>query len=85
MTFILSPVTLSDLAATRPVLLMLMIVSLVCGLLALFLSLLSEVSVIIAIPGFVVGIFFAFRYATYNRSRQHDEEEHKHRRKRHQH
>ena len=84
MTFILSPVTLCHLAATKPVILMLMIASLVCAVLAVFLSLLSEVSVIIAIPGFVVGVFFAFRYAMYNRTREH-EEEHKRSRKRYKH
>jgi positive regulator of sigma E activity len=72
------------LAATKPVILMLMIASLVCAVLAVFLSLLSEVSVIIAIPGFVVGVFFAFRYAMYNRTREH-EEEHKRSRKRYKH
>jgi membrane protein implicated in regulation of membrane protease activity len=84
MTFILSTVTLCDLAATKPVILMLMIASLACAVLAVFLSLLAEVSVIIAIPGFVVGIFFAFKYAMYNRTREH-EEEHKRSKKGHKH
>jgi H+/gluconate symporter-like permease len=60
-----------------------MIGSLGCGLLAVFLSLMIGLSLIIAIPGLVVGAFFAFRYATYNKSKAREEErEQKRKRKR---
>jgi fatty acid desaturase len=76
MTFILKPIiTSGDLAATRSAILMVMIGSLACGLLALFLSLMIGLSLIIAIPGLVIGAFFAFRYATYNKSKGGEEEE----------
>jgi Flp pilus assembly protein TadB len=64
--------------------LMLMIASFSCAVLAVFLSLLVGISLVIAIPGFVVGIFFAFRYAMYDRTKAR-EEEHKRSRKRHKH
>jgi 4-hydroxybenzoate polyprenyltransferase len=73
------------LAATKPAILMLMIGSLSCAVLAVFLGLLAGISLIIAIPGLVVGAFFAFRYAMYDRSKarkKEEEEEQKRRRKR---
>jgi H+/gluconate symporter-like permease len=63
------------LAATKSAILMLMIGSLSCGVLAVFLSLLIGISLIIAMPGLVIGAFFAFRYATYNKSKARKEEE----------
>lgn len=39
---------------------------------------------IIAIPGFVVGAFFAFKYATYDKNKQ-KQEEHRKSRNRHKH
>ncbi len=56
-------------AATKPAIMMVMIGSLSCGILAIFLSLLLGVSLIIAMPGLVIGVFFAFRYAMYDRSK----------------
>jgi Flp pilus assembly protein TadB len=83
MTFILKPIiTSGDLAATRSAILMVMIGSLACGLLALFLSLMIGLSLIIAIPGLVIGAFFAFRYAMYNKSKAGEEEEREQKRKR---
>jgi Flp pilus assembly protein TadB len=85
MTFILRDVTSGDLAATRSAILMVMIGSLSCGVLAVFLSLMIGLSLIIAIPGLVIGAFFAFRYAMYNKNKAGDEEEEreqKHKRKR---
>jgi 4-hydroxybenzoate polyprenyltransferase len=73
------------LAATKPAILMLMIGSLSCAVLAVFLGLLAGISLIIAIPGLVVGAFFAFRYAMYDRSKarkKEEEEEQKRKRKR---
>lgn len=55
-------------AATKPAILMLMVGSLSCGVLAIFLSFLTGISLIIAMPGLVIGGFFAFRYATYDRN-----------------
>jgi Flp pilus assembly protein TadB len=63
------------LAATKSAILMLMIGSLSCGVLAVFLSLLIGISLIIAMPGLVIGAFFAFRYAMYNKSKARKEEE----------
>jgi hypothetical protein len=63
------------LAATKSAILMLMIGSLSCGVLAVFLSLLVGISLIIAIPGLVIGAFFAFRYAMYDKSKARKEEE----------
>jgi membrane associated rhomboid family serine protease len=61
---------------------MLMIASFSCGVLAMFLSFLAGVSFIIALPGLVVGVFFAYRYAKLNRVKDREEEEHKRSRKR---
>ena len=58
-----------DLAATKPAIMMVMIGSLSCGILAIFLSLLLGISLIIAMPGLLIGAFFAFRYAMYDRSK----------------
>jgi hypothetical protein len=71
-----------DLAATKPAIMMVMIGSLSCGILAIFLSLLLGVSLIIAMPGLIIGAFFAFRYAMYDRSKaskQGEEEDRKRR------
>jgi Flp pilus assembly protein TadB len=62
-------------AATRPAILMLMIVSLICGVMAILMSLVIGISLIIALPGLVIGAFFAFRYMTYDRSKHHKEEQ----------
>jgi uncharacterized membrane protein len=73
------------LAATKPAILMLMIGSLSCAVLAVFLWLLAGISLIIAIPGLVIGSFFAFRYAMYDKNKAHkkeEEEEQKRNRKR---
>jgi Flp pilus assembly protein TadB len=87
MTFILTLITSADLAATKSAILMVMIGSLTCGILAVFLSLIIGLSLIIAIPGLVIGAFFAFRYAMYDKSKAHKEEEEerdqKRKRKRH--
>ncbi|HZB80843.1 MAG TPA: hypothetical protein VE264_06165 [Nitrososphaera sp.] len=64
-------------AATKSAILMLMIGSLSCGVLAVFLSLLIGISLIIAMPGLVIGAFFAFRYAMYDKSKARKEEEEK--------
>ena len=69
-------------AATRSAILMLMIGSLSCGVLAVFLSLLIGISLIIAMPGLVIGAFFAFRYAMYDKSKARKEEEEKEEQKR---
>jgi Flp pilus assembly protein TadB len=83
MTFILKHIITSGyLAATRSAILMVMIGSLGCGLLAVFLSVMIGLSLIIAIPGLVIGAFFAFRYATYNKSKAREEEEREQKRKR---
>jgi hypothetical protein len=83
MTFILKHIiTSGHLAATRSAILMVMIGSLSCGLLAVFLSLMIGLSLIIAIPGLVIGAFFAFRYAMYNKSKAGEEEEREQKRKR---
>jgi H+/gluconate symporter-like permease len=70
------------LAATKSAILMLMIGSLSCGVLAVFLSLLIGISLIIAMPGLVIGAFFAFRYAKYDKSKARKEEEEKEEQKR---
>jgi Flp pilus assembly protein TadB len=88
MTFILTLITSADLAATKSAILMVMIGSLTCGVLAVFLSLIIGLSLIIAIPGLVIGAFFAFRYAVYDKSKARKEEEErdqKRKRKRHNH
>jgi Flp pilus assembly protein TadB len=76
------------LAATKPAILMLMIGSLCCAALAVFLSLLVGISLIIAVPGLVIGTFFAIRYVMYDKKKarnkeEEEEEEQKRRRKRH--
>lgn len=65
---------------------MLMIASLASGVLAFMLSLYlgGGQMLIISVPGFVVGAFFAFKYATYDRTKK-KEEEHKRSRNRHRH
>jgi hypothetical protein len=63
------------LAATRSAILMVMIGSLSCGILAVFLSLIVGISLIVAIPGLVIGAFFAFRYAMYDKSKAGKKEE----------
>lgn len=83
-TFILSPAKVGYLGATKNVILMLMIASFSCAVLSVFLSLMAGISLVIGIPGFVVGIFFAFRYAMYDRTKAR-EEEHKRTRRRHKH
>jgi len=73
------------LAATKPAIMIVMIGSLSCGILAIFLSLLLGVSLIIAMPGLIIGAFFAFRYAKYDRSKaskQEEEQDRKNRRRR---
>jgi hypothetical protein len=63
-----------------------MIASFASGALALLLaaSIGGSSMLIISIPGLVMGTFFAFRYATFDRSRK-KEEEHKRSRNRHKH
>jgi Flp pilus assembly protein TadB len=85
MTFILTLITSADLAATKSAILMVMIGSLTCGVLAVFLSLIIGLSLIIAIPGLVIGAFFAFRYAVYDKSKARKEEERDQKRKRKRH
>ncbi len=64
-----------DLAATKPAIMMVMIGSLSCGILAIFLSFLMGISLIIAMPGLIIGAFFAFKYAMYDRSKASKQEE----------
>lgn len=77
MTFILTAITSGSLAATKSAILMVMIGSLTCGVLAVLLSLMIGISLIIAMPGLIIGVFFAFRYALYdkNKARKEKEEE----------
>ena len=56
-------------AATKPAILMLMVGSLSCGILAVLLSFLMGISLIIAMPGLIIGAFFAFRYAMYDKTK----------------
>jgi 4-hydroxybenzoate polyprenyltransferase len=77
-----TPITSGDLAATKSAILMVMIGSLSCGVLAVFLSLMIGLSLIVAIPGLVIGAFFAFRYAMYDKSKARKEEEREQKRKR---
>jgi hypothetical protein len=66
--------------------LMLMIASLASGVMALLLALSVEGGsmLTISIPGFVIGAFFAFKYATFDRSRAKQEEHRRNRdRRRH--
>jgi hypothetical protein len=67
-------------------LLMLMIASLSSGVMALVLALLIAGGSLlyISVPGFMVGAFFAFKYAMYDRSKA-KEEEHRRSRNRHKH
>ena len=78
----MTPITSGDLAATKSAILMVMIGSLSCGVLAVFLSLMIGLSLIVAIPGLVIGAFFAFRYAMYDKSKARKEEEREEKRKR---
>lgn len=78
----MTPITSGDLAATKSAILMVMIGSLSCGVLAVFLSLMLGLSLIVAIPGLVIGAFFAFRYAMYDKSKARKEEEREQKRKR---
>ncbi len=83
MTFILTAITSGSLAATKSAILMVMIGSLTCGVLAVLLSLMIGISLIIAMPGLIIGVFFAFRYALYdkNKARKEKEEEENQKRK----
>ena len=73
-------------AATKSMLLMLMIASLASAGMAVLLALLvaDRSMLYISAPGFMVGAFFALKYATYDRSKA-KEEEHKRSRNRHRH
>jgi hypothetical protein len=81
-TFILTLTTSGDLAATKSAILMVMIGSLSSGVLAVFLSLMIGLSLIVAIPGLVIGAFFAFKYAMYDKSKAGKEEKREQKRKR---
>jgi uncharacterized membrane protein SpoIIM required for sporulation len=74
------------LAAAKSVILMIMIASLSSGVLAVLLALSigGGPMLVISLPGFVVGAFFAFKYATYDKMKAR-EEEHKRSRNRHKH
>jgi len=74
------------LAAGKSVILMLMIASFASGCMAVLLALLvgGGPMLIISLPGFIVGGFFAFKYSTYDRSKA-KEEEYKRSRNRHRH
>jgi hypothetical protein len=64
---------------------MLMVGSLSCGILAVFLSFLMGISLIIAMPGLIIGAFFAFRYAMYDKTKatkEQQEEDRKSKRRR---
>lgn len=72
-------------AATKPAILMLMVGSLSCGILAVFFSFLMGISLIIAMPGLIIGAFFAFRYAMYDKTKatkEQQEEDRKSKRRR---
>ncbi|HEX2014837.1 MAG TPA: hypothetical protein VLA68_06390 [Nitrososphaera sp.] len=73
-------------AVTKPALMMLMIVSFVSGGLAVLLAMYigSSSMLITSAPGFVVGAFFALKYAMYDKYKA-KEEEHKRGRNRHKH
>lgn len=73
-------------AATKSMILMLMIASLASGGMAMLLALSigGGSMLIISVPGFVIGAFFAFRYAMYDRSKA-KQEEHRRSRDRHKH
>ena len=67
--------------------LMIMIASLASGVLAVLLALAVDRTgqmLIISLPGFIVGGFFAFRYAMFDKSKA-KEEEHRRNRNRHKH
>jgi 4-hydroxybenzoate polyprenyltransferase len=85
MTFIAKLISSTKLGATKSAILLLMIASLSCGVLAIFLSFVAGISVIIALPGLVVAAFFAYRYTMYDRikGRGRKEEEHRRGKKRH--
>jgi hypothetical protein len=57
------------LAVTKPAILMLMVGSISCGILAVLLSFLMGISLLIAMPGLIIGAFFAFRYAMYDKTK----------------
>lgn len=78
----MTPITSGDLATTKSAIVMVMIGSLSCGVLAVFLSLMIGLTLIVAIPGLVIGAFFAFRYAMYDKSKARKEEEREQKRKR---
>lgn len=82
MTFIPKLITSGRMAATKSAILMLMIASLSCGVLAIILSFLAGISFIIALPGLVIAAFFAYRYAMYNRIKGLGEEQEEHKRSR---
>lgn len=73
-------------AVSKPVILMLMIASLFSATLAVLLSLFvgSSEMMITSAPGFIIGAFFAFKYAMYDKTKK-KEEEHKKSRNRHRH
>jgi hypothetical protein len=48
---------------------MLMVGSISCGILAVLLSFLMGISLLIAMPGLIIGAFFAFRYAMYDKTK----------------
>ena len=68
-----------ELAATKPAILVLMLGSVSCGVLAIALSFLIGLSFIIAIPGLIIGGFFAFKYTTYDRNKAPKQESEQHR------
>jgi Flp pilus assembly protein TadB len=61
---------------------MLMIATLTSGALAVLLALAVGSSILVSIPGFVIGAFFVFKYVTFDKSKKREEE---HRRSRHRH
>jgi len=75
-----------ELAASKPVLLMLMIASFASGILAIPLALYLGAGqmFMITIPGFIVGAFFAFKYAIFDKTKRR-QEEHRKSRSRHKH
>ena len=78
---------LDELAVSKPAILMLMIASFASGALAVLLSLFimgSTQMLTISIPGFVVGAFFAAKYAMFDKKKR-KQEEHKRSRNRHKH
>ena len=65
---------------------MIMIASIASGILAVLLALFAGGTsmLVISIPGFVVGAFFAFKYARYDKLKE-KEEEYRRSRNRHKH